>query len=199
MAFPLILFFLKAPIAGQVKTRIAQDLGDEEALGVYLKLVRHQVNNLPEGWPVEVYYTGTSDVCMLKDWLGLDAEYFVQDGNDLGERLAHAFQSSFDRGAAAAVAIGGDCPWLNRDIFEKLLKALQDNEVVVGPSSDGGYYLIGMCNCHSQLFDKVEWSTSRVMDQTVERMKASGIGYVLLPELEDVDDLSAWERAQEVM
>ena len=199
MIFPTILFFLKAPVAGLVKTRLARDLGNEEALSAYTKLVHHQVKNLPEGWPVEVHYTGTSDIQMLKEWLSLDANYFSQWGDNLGERLAHAFESSFARGAAKAVAIGGDCPYLNQPVFKLLDTNLRENDVVIGPSSDGGYYLIGMRECCSELFDSIDWSTDKVLDQTIERMNLADIKYSLLPELEDVDDLPAWERAKRVL
>jgi len=193
---PRILIYLKAPRIGTVKTRLAREVGDEAALAIYRELVERQLRQLPAGWPVEIHHAPADAGDEMRAWLGPGYDYHPQCDGDLGARLVHGFASNFARGARAVLAIGGDCPTLDASCLEQAARELLVQDVVLGPATDGGYYLIGLRQNTPELFTGIPWSTAEVLGATLRRAKAAGLSVHLLDEKEDIDDAAAWRRFQ---
>ncbi len=195
----MILFLLKAPRLGEVKTRLARALGPRRAVQIYRRLVESQAARLPAGWPVEIHYAPRGARRELHAWLGSRGHFRVQRGIDLGARLVTAFAGAFARGASGALAIGGDCPGLDATRLRAAARALRRNDVVLGPACDGGYYLIGLRLASPKLFAGIPWSTGEVLRETRRRARQQGLRVHLLDRLEDVDDLASWRRAKQIL
>ena len=199
---PTVALMLKAPVPGRVKTRLAADIGGPEACRVYRRLVEHQIGRIPADWRVEVHFDPPGAGESMRAWLGDGPVYVPQPAGDLGVRLSTAMNEGAAAGADPVcrfplIFLGGDCPYLDEAALAEAAKSLESRDVVVGPAADGGYVLIGMNTPHPELFQGIEWSTERVLRQTLDRAQAAGLSVALLPELEDVDDLASWKRAEE--
>ncbi|UTW61347.1 TIGR04282 family arsenosugar biosynthesis glycosyltransferase [bacterium SCSIO 12741] len=182
----LLMVFAKNPEYGKVKTRLAKTIGHKKALEVYQKLLEHTRDIcLQVGCFRIVYYSDFIDFDDL-----FDNQYFLKDEQvkgDLGERMAMAFGESFKEGYQRIVCIGSDCYELSSDLIKKAFVALDDNDVVIGPAKDGGYYLIGMKDNYEHLFMNKEWSTNNLLLDTLIDLKSAELKYHLLPTLSDVD------------
>ncbi len=110
-----------------------------------------------------------------------------QQGEALGERMKHAFADVFENGHQKVVIIGTDCPQITASIIRDAFDCLTEKEVVIGPSFDGGYYLLGMKRLQADLFRNIAWSTASVFDDTIARCNELQLSYALLPALPDVD------------
>ncbi|GAB5562536.1 MAG: TIGR04282 family arsenosugar biosynthesis glycosyltransferase [Synoicihabitans sp.] len=193
---PTILIFLKAPLLGTVKTRLAKDVGDEAALEIYRSLVQRQMAAIPPEWPVEIHFSPPTEEGLMRRWLGEQKEwtFWPQAEGGLGMRLNFAMSEAFSRGAHAVMLIGGDCPELRRAQFEQARDELQSHDVVMGPSLDGGYYLLASDQPRGELFENVAWSTAEVAPRTREIIAEQGWRHSELAELGDVDTLADWEK-----
>jgi rSAM/selenodomain-associated transferase 1 len=188
-----VIVFVKNAIAGKVKTRLAKTIGDEEALVIYKQLLRitERETSLLEA-EKEVWYAwevGEGDI-----W---DDEKFrkrVQIEGDLGEKMTNAFKKSFEEGLKKVVLIGSDCPTLTAEILEEAFEKLENNDVVFGPSSDGGYYLIGMSSFKPEVLSDISWSTEEVMKQTEKRASKNDIKLAKLQILNDIDNEQDWNE-----
>lgn len=184
-----LLIFVKNPVPGTVKTRIARTVGDERATEVYRHLLAHtqQITQiLPPGpaWKQVVYY---GDFINSTDgWDGHEKQ--LQTGVDLGERMVNAFSAEFAAGASRAVIIGSDCLAIQPDHLEQAFRALDTHDVVIGPATDGGYYLLGMNQLHPFLFQNKPWSQPELLDQTLVDLKHNNLSYKLLEPLTDIDE-----------
>ena len=190
----VLLIFIKNPELGKVKTRLAKSIGDSEALHVYKKLLNSTVS-VAEKTDAhrQIWYSSYLD---NKD--GIKPELFgkyLQMGSDLGERMKGAFRRAFDDGADRVVIIGSDCPDLSEAIVENAFEQLQENDLVIGPSEDGGYYLLGMNNLQKELFNDIDWSTEHVLEQTLKKAKNLSLRIACLPEQNDIDTLEDLEKA----
>lgn len=196
-----LLIFARYPEVGQVKTRLIPALGPEGATTTYRQMATHviaQVRELRQRQPlaVTVWFTGGSQAGMAT-WLGADLTYQQQSGGDLGQRLQTAFQVTFDQGYQVGMAIGTDCPSLTPAILDQGWQALQHHDLVLGPATDGGYYLIGLNRPVPELFQGIAWSTAVVLEQTVAIADRLGLTRYHLPALTDVDtpqDLAIWQQ-----
>lgn len=180
-----LIIFIKNPVLGKVKTRLAAGIGDHRALEVYMQLLE-----ITRGVALKVNCTRNvfySDEIVSDDWEDDKFNKFVQEGEDLGERMKNAFEQVFALGAKKAVIIGSDCPQLTSAIVQEAFVKLDACDVVVGPASDGGYYLLGMKLMHVSLFNEMEWSTDRVRTETLQRIVQQQLTYSLLPVLTDID------------
>ncbi len=192
-----LILFVKNPALGKVKTRLAQSIGDQGALKAYLKLL-HYTRKIVAPLKVEkeVRYSDFIDVEDL--WNQSEFNKELQFGGDLGLRMKTAFQESFSKSQNnAVVLIGSDCAELDTSTLECAFELLKENSLVIGPAKDGGYYLIGMNTCYPQLFDEIEWSTDKVLDQTLARARGHKIDYALLQELNDVDTVEEWNLVKD--
>lgn len=176
---------------GYVKTRLAATVGNDEALRIYhILLDKTRAAALSHGGARWLWY---SDVAAGGDaWAAADFEKRVQFPGDLGERMSHAFREGFAAGATSAVIVGSDCPELSPAILSEAFSALETNDFTVGPTPDGGYYLLGMRQYQPAVFEQIAWSTEAVFPATIERIKTLGATLHLLPILSDVDNETDW-------
>ncbi|MEX2435241.1 MAG: TIGR04282 family arsenosugar biosynthesis glycosyltransferase [Balneolaceae bacterium] len=182
----LLMVFVKNPEKGKVKTRLAKSIGDLKALLVYKKLLNYTVQ-VASGVPVskQVWYSSFIDYKDSIDQIVFEKR--LQEGDDLGARMKKAFARAFDEGFDRVLIIGSDCPGLTEEMILNAFNVLDNQQVVIGPSEDGGYYLLGMRKFIPDLFSDVNWSTETVYDETVETVKNMGLSYSTLPVLNDID------------
>ena len=182
--------FAKTPVPGRVKTRLARDIGPAAAAAVYRRLGRQVVTAaVGSGYRTIVWFTPPAGRDAVRAWLdGLGAAAFCpQAGGNLGTRLVHAFGRAFAAGDDAVVIIGTDAPGVNRRIVAAAFRVLRVHDLVLGPSLDGGYYLIGLSAPQPGLFRAIPWSTKDVLRATEARARALGLTLRLLTPLRDVD------------
>ncbi|MBK8546591.1 MAG: TIGR04282 family arsenosugar biosynthesis glycosyltransferase [Saprospiraceae bacterium] len=183
-----LIVFVKNKIRGQVKTRLAKDVGNDRALDIYsqlLGILQKQVWKLQI--PVFVYFNHYTE--SSGEWGGSNVFPSIQLGNDLGEKMANAFNETLQK-ADKVVIIGSDCPVVTEKTIENAFSQLDKYDVVLGPSEDGGYYLLGMKNYYSFLFSDIHWSTAAVLDETCRKIKENGLTFMLLETFRDVDDIT---------
>ena len=183
----LLLIFVKNPQLGKVKTRLAATVGEQEALRIYLKLLdRTQQVTLPLPFDKTVCYT--PEVIIDDFW---DSEHYRktrQSDGDLGERMQHAFAMGFAQGYQRIGIIGSDCYELSTPLIEQAFAQLTTHDAVIGPSTDGGYYLLGMNRLYPALFKDKAWSTASVKENTTRDFNQLGLRWFELPTLTDVDE-----------
>jgi rSAM/selenodomain-associated transferase 1 len=185
----------KAPIPGRVKTRLSPPLTPNQAAALNVAFLRDTSANLAAvaertiASPV-VSYTPAGEEHRFEGILPPEFELIVQRGEDFGERLLYAAEDLLACGFSAVCLIDSDSPTVPKRAYVEAVLALQQPgaRVVLGPSADGGYYLIGIKRADARLFEGVSWSTSDVYSQTVERVHAAGLELVELPMWYDVDD-----------
>jgi rSAM/selenodomain-associated transferase 2 len=132
----------------------------------------------------------------MLQWLGGDRQYIEQGEGDLGHRMERAFQENFEKKCRRVVLVGTDCPQLTAFHVKDAFIALETFDVVIGPSEDGGYYLIGLSRAFPELFFSMEWGTENVFEKTMERAKKRNLSVFVLGRLSDVDtpeDLPVWD------
>jgi hypothetical protein len=182
--------FARAPIPGQVKRRLAADVGPSTAADVYWRLGRQVVESVAgPGYRATVWFTPSNQGRFVREWLeGVGRiEFRPQAPGGLGARMHHAFSRHFTEGAALALLIGTDCPGVDRRLIVEAFAALGSHDVVLGPAVDGGYYLVGLRRPRSELFRGITWSTPAVLAQTKARARSLGLTVRLLRPLRDVD------------
>ena len=191
MVSPKLSIFARLPMPGKVKTRLIPAVGEEGAARIYARLLAHTVEVArASGLDYELRVTG-GEVDAFHDLFGVETQVVDQGGGDLGEKMA--------RVEAPALLIGSDCPGLSVPLLQAAAGALADRRVVLGPANDGGYYLIGFTEPVPFLFEDMEWSTPKVLPETLTRLAAHGYGPAILPELADIDtgeDLAQWPELQ---
>ncbi|MBI2517907.1 MAG: TIGR04282 family arsenosugar biosynthesis glycosyltransferase [Opitutae bacterium] len=195
-----LALLLKAPVAGAVKTRLAAEIGAAKACAIYRQLVERQIGALPGEHRSVVYYDPPEAGPAMRAWLAPLAhaplDFQPQCAGDLGARLADAFADAFrHHGARKVIALGGDCPSLDAALLRSADRALAQADVVLGPATDGGYYLIGLRAPQPGLFAGIAWSTASVLGQTREHIRRGGLSLAELPMADDVDTLTDWHRA----
>ncbi len=194
----ILLIFLRAPEPGRVKTRLARDVGDEKALALYRSFVRVGLSAARD-WSSQVrdreiwisYYPEDKKE-MVADWLGRDYLFLAQSGRNLGQRMAGAMAKAFDRGVGKAVILGTDIPKVRPDHIEQAFVSLDLKDLVLGPSLDGGYWLIGACHDRFTpgVFKGINWGSSSVFADTIERCREYDLTWAELEPLQDVDTLA---------
>ena len=179
-----LIIFVRRPVLGKVKTRLAATIGDENALLVYRHLLA-RTKNITQELAINkfVFYADEIDTDDL--WNGY--EKHLQSGYDLGERMKNAFQLLLKEGFRKIIIIGSDCLEMDACLLNNAFKELNKTDVVIGPAKDGGYYLLGMKNNHSFLFDISNWSTATVYADTINLMNVNKLSYTALTKLKDVD------------
>jgi rSAM/selenodomain-associated transferase 1 len=180
-----LIIFVRQPVAGCVKTRLAADIGPEAALFVYRELLAH-TRSVCAQLAADKYIFYANAIAYQDDW---DNRYHkqIQQGNDLGERMHNAFSLVFGMGYKRVCIIGSDCLELSAAVVEEGYSLLQQNDFVIGPAKDGGYYLLGMRHELKPVFNAINWSTSDVFQQTVEKINLLQNNLALLPVLADID------------
>jgi len=191
-----LLIFLKAPVPGRVKTRLAQDIGDEAAAAAYVEMARavRDETELLHDARIQFVYAPGGDFPDL-GWLDMpDAVFWKQEEGDLGTRLGAAFKRAFDEYGATVCAVGTDSPGLPSKRIREAFLRLDDRDVVLGPTEDGGYYLIGMSAFHPTLFNDIPWSSKETFRETLKRAQKEGLKIDELAGYFDIDSLADYER-----
>ena len=182
----ILLIFIRNPQLGKVKTRLARTMGDVEALRIY-NLLLDRTRHAAQGVAVERWLCYSDFIPIQDEWPESDFKKKIQHPGDLGERMESAFREAFATGAAKAIIIGSDCPELSGELLQQAFDALAHADFVIGPTPDGGYYLLGMKQLESSVFHGIEWSTETVRSMTVEKIRAAGLSCAELPVLSDLD------------
>jgi hypothetical protein len=180
----LLIIFTRNPEPGKVKTRLAKDVGDIAAFKIYKFLLEHTVSvtgNLAVS--KEVYYSET--IPQNDIWRSKAYDKKLQQGEGLGKRMKNAFEEGFKNGYQNIIIIGSDLYDLQQEDLEKAFQLLQEKDAVIGPATDGGYYLLGMNQLFPEVFEDKEWGTSSVLEDTLKDLKGKNIA--LLEARNDVD------------
>ncbi|MCX7864565.1 MAG: TIGR04282 family arsenosugar biosynthesis glycosyltransferase [Novosphingobium sp.] len=187
MTEPQLAIFARYPEAGKAKTRLIPALGAQGAARLYARLLERTLAAARgSGLAIELRITGASPAAFAA-LLGDDIAMTEQGPGDLGQRLA--------RVPAPAIVIGSDAPGLTPALLRHARNLLARHQVVIGPASDQGYYLIGFSRPIAFAFAGIAWSTPSVLGETLARLRAHGIAPALLPVLRDIDtaqDLASW-------
>jgi len=182
--------FVKYPEPGFVKTRLAKDIGKDEAVSLYrlfVEAILARTENISFRRIIFCYPSEKRQEIM--DWLmpKIPLEFYSQKGDTLGERLSNAFAHSFKKGARRVITIGTDSPTIDKKVILEAFKELETKQCVIGPALDGGYYLIGLSSFHKEIFMDIDWSTSSVLKQTQDRLNRLELEFTLLDREIDVD------------
>lgn len=188
-----LIIFAKFPEIGTVKTRLGREIGMEQATEVYRQLsartfavadtMRH------EGVGVHLFFAPGYSEQRVREWVGFPFHYHEQQGADLGERMGNAFEAVFKHQESRIVIIGTDAPDLDGTIINSAFDALDGVDVVIGPTPDGGYYLLGMNFPSREVFRNITWSSGSVRSDTIAHIDRLNWSLTLLPELGDVDTI----------
>ena len=191
-SLPHLGVFVKAPLRGTVKTRLAKTIGRENARTLYEDMAADTLQWVGklDHCGKTVFYSPIEERELCRALLSpgcRETSLQPQVGGGLGSRMQAAFSQMFSQGAASAVLIGSDCPLLDGKTVRKAFASLKNNDLVLGPTSDGGYYLIGLRVPAPELFQIAKWSHSLVLQQTIDRARKTGLKIELLPTLRDID------------
>ena len=182
---------VKAPVPGTVKTRLAPPLTQAQAAELYRALLSDQLEHLTALEAVDLYvaFTPSDAIRLIANMAPANYRYFAQSGGDLGERMHQVFAELWRRGHRSSIVIGSDLPPVPLATFHQGFAQLSADEkrVVLGPSRDGGYYLVGMNQPVPEIFSGMTWSHDQVLAETVQRLGRLGIDSTLLPQWFDVD------------
>ncbi len=221
-----LVIFTRYPEPGKTKTRMIPALGATGAAQLQRQMTEHtlrqvsalvqddtcstQVSQRPHGSgstdrsssgapSAAIWFSGgTPD--LMREWLGAGWHYQVQPDGDLGTRIVAALQAAFDQGAEGVVVIGIDCPGIDKRLLTQAFNALQQHDLVLGPATDGGYYLIGLRRLVPELFVGISWGTATVLETTLAIAHTLALGVAQLEPLTDVDyvaDLPIWQAVQQ--
>lgn len=183
-----LIIFVRNLEKGKVKKRLAKSIGADKSLEVYKYLLDYTKNvTISCKYNLFVFYSHYIHINDVFD----DNVYskHLQEGNDLGERMMNAFTKVFDLGLKNICIIGSDCFELQIEILHQAFDRLHESNIVIGPSADGGYYLLGMNKLYPDFFKKKDWGTSAVLDDTLETINKLRLTSALLPELNDIDTI----------
>jgi hypothetical protein len=186
-----IMFFVKYPEPGEVKTRLAEESTSEGAAEFYRVFVEEKLVELKGATDGElmVFYTPEVKGRAMADWLGPEYRFVAQKGVELGRRMENAFREAFFMGHDRVILVGSDIPGLTSDILNTALAFLEPGKACIGPAEDGGYYLVGFHRKSfvPEIFHNMEWGMEDVLQRTVDRFEGSDIELVQLERLDDMD------------
>jgi len=185
-----VLFFVKYPVQDKVKTRLAAELGEEVVVELYKNFVLDTLSTIRRlNVPFRICFHPESAGDKMKGWLGEQYAYMAQEGSNLGQRMKNALAQTFKENFSRAILVGSDSPDLPAVFLMQALQSLESHHAVIGPSSDGGYYLIGFSKAHflPDAFDGISWSTENVFQQTLDVLEGHSSNVHILPQWFDVD------------
>lgn len=193
MSKNVLILFTKNPELGKVKTRLASTVGDEKALEIYNQLLDY-TRDIAEQVAVQkdIYYAWS--ITENDRWSRPNFIKKVQVEGDLGAKMLDAFMQSFQEGKEKVVIIGSDCAEIHPTDIEKAYQALENNDVVIGPALDGGYYLLGMNYLIPEIFTNKPWSQEELFDVTTKELKSLQKTVHLLSPKSDIDYEEDWNR-----
>lgn len=179
-----LIIFTRNPELGKVKTRLAKTVGDEKALEVYKHLLMHTMQETKHLTCDKFIFYDTS-ITNNDIWPETIYRKKIQSGDDLGEKMHRAFELLFSLGYKNCLIVGSDLFDLKKEIIEAAFRKLQENDAVIGPAEDGGYYLLGLKKLNLALFKNKVWGTSSVLADTLKNLNSQSV--YLLETLNDID------------
>ena len=192
---PHIIIFARPPVLGKVKTRIAKEVGDEKALQIYTELLHHTLNTLSKMDQTAkctiAWHENHPSIKQYTKW-----HHWIQPAGNLGEKMSWALKLAFDQGAPKVIIIGTDSPGLSSALLHDAIEKLNHTDIVLGPSEDGGYYLVGATCVVPSLFPPIQWGSKHVLQETIKSLESTATPYLLLEPKYDIDHLSDWKRWQ---
>ena len=199
-----VIVFAKNPVPGQVKTRLMPHLSAEQAASLYQAFLVDWCNALSTISAARrvIAYTPPEGLNALQTLIGKDLVYILQQGATLGERLIAAAHWACNRDYTKFLFVGSDSPTLPIQYVERALDLLESRDIVIGPSVDGGYYLIGFSKHGASLsiptiFEEITWSTDVVFRQTLRKIQGVNARLGLLPPWYDVDTPTGLQLLQD--
>lgn len=189
-----LIIFTRNPELGKCKTRLAKSIGDVEALKIYKQLLQHTAN-VSIKVDVERFVFYSENIHQNDIWDNAFFSKKLQYGNDLGERMENAFQTLFSEGFKKVIIVGSDLLDLKEEIIQNAYKKLEENDAVIGPAEDGGYYLLGMKNLNENVFKNKKWGTETVFKRTKKDFFEQSL-YVLetLNDIDYLEDLKPYKE-----
>jgi hypothetical protein len=185
-----LIIFARYPEAGFVKTRLAKSIGKKAAASIYRLFVELLLKRTDKMASERlIFYAPANKRDEISSWLDKDSKLYPQRGDDLGQRMSNAFRFAFAEGTRKTVIVGTDIPLLSTEVILAAFKELENRQCVIGPSLDGGYYLLGLSHLDGRIFENIHWGTDRVLDQTLGVVKRLRLTYSLLEKHFDVDDI----------
>jgi rSAM/selenodomain-associated transferase 1 len=193
-----VALFVRAPVPGRTKTRLAATVGDAAAAAWYAACAKHVWNEIVSigGAMTEAWVADPADEAEVRRWLGAESVR-PQPPGDLGVKQAAAVGAAFAAGHRGAILVASDTPDVSQSYVRSAIVALRKHDVVLGPAADGGYALLGLATPPGDLFDDVAWSTGSVAETIRARAATRGWSIAELDPLIDVDthdDMLAWAR-----
>lgn len=180
----LLMIFTRNPELGKVKTRLAKSLGDKKALEIYIFLL-NRTKEIVEQLSCDIAVFYSEKVRENDIWENKGYQKYAQEGNDLGERMLNAFDTSFKKGYEKVAIIGSDLYDLEPQHINSAFQELDNHDTVIGPADDGGYYLLGLKKVIPEIFKNKQWGTSTVRENTLSDLEKHNV--FLLSILNDVD------------
>jgi rSAM/selenodomain-associated transferase 1 len=183
-----LLVFVKYPDKGKVKSRLSKEFGEDTVLLLYEAFVLDVLETVNKGkYRFKICFHPPSAQEKIVSWLGKSYVYMPQDGSDLGVKMKNAFASTFSEGFEKVMLIGSDIPDLPKEIIDEAFAS--EGEAVIGPATDGGYYLIGFSRdtFSPRIFEGMQWSTESVFERTMEIFRKHSVKVHILPQWRDVD------------
>jgi len=190
-----LIIFTRNPESGQVKTRLSKTLGDEATLKIYTYLLQHTAT-VSKQIKADKYVFYSENILKNDLW---DDDVFrkkMQNGTDLGTRMHNAFAELFELGYEKVLIVGSDLLDLNQSHIENAFEQLNQHDIVIGPSHDGGYYLLGMKAMHKNIFENKDWGTETVLEDTLSDLEQNDVE--LLEELNDIDTFEDMKHYKEL-
>lgn len=191
----LVIMFVKEPKLGFVKTRLSKSCGEEFTLGLYKSFVKDLINTLSnESYDFKL--CGFPNLELINNTFG-NFDNFLQVKGDLGIKMKEAFVSQFKQGYEKIVLIGSDTPHITKELINESFNQLEKNDMTLGPSLDGGYYLISFnkSTLNEYVFDDISWSTSKVREQTLKKLENKNIYlHEVLNDIDILDDLKTFHN-----
>ena len=190
-----LIVFARAPVKGQVKTRLANRIGDDRALEIYRGMLDSVLQEMTACHFNVSGYSDNPEDSYFEYWKQKGITFHQQTGDDLGERMFNALQTE-KSDQAPVLLMGSDCPQLSCDIVHNVIHELDSGkQVVIVPSTDGGYVLIAFAGkIYPQIFEGISWSTGKVMRQSEEKLRSLGLSDSLLKPLLDIDDFDDYQN-----
>ncbi|HVO73463.1 MAG TPA: TIGR04282 family arsenosugar biosynthesis glycosyltransferase [Ignavibacteriaceae bacterium] len=190
---------MKYPEPGNVKTRIADQLGGNFAAAFYKACAGYILNEClklkESGIDLFIFYMNPEHKEKFETWVSDRFKLVCQEGENLGERMYNAFSFLFKNKNDKIILIGSDIPDISAALIQKSFEYLDSYDAVLGPSSDGGYYLIGLTKLNKKIFTNIPWSTDKVFELTLSRLKQKDLSCMLMQKLIDIDkeeDITEW-------
>jgi rSAM/selenodomain-associated transferase 1 len=188
----LLIVFVKNLIAGKVKSRLALTIGYNSALFIYQDLMQ-QIHEVVADLPFEKQVAYATSIEKDDIWPSETFDKVEQQGKDIGDRMYNAISKGLESGYENVILIGSDIINLKSEIIFDAFNKLKQSEMVIGPAKDGGYYLIGLKKPIVELFEKKDWSTNKVLNQTLNNCIEMGLTVSMLPELADLDRIEDFQ------